>query len=245
MKIIGIIPARMGSSRFPGKPMEHINGKPMIGHVYERVKKNKKLNDIVVATCDKVIFDYIKSIGGKSVMTSANHDRASDRCAEALKRIEKKEKVKYDIVVMVQGDEPMVHPDMITQAIQPLINDPSILVSNLLGDIENIQEFNDPNCIKVVCDKDNNALYFSREPIPTNSLRSTVTMKKQICVIPFKRDFLFEYLKMDSTPLEIAESIDMLRIIENGYKVHMVPTNHITYAVDTLSDLEKVEPFLR
>ena len=245
MNIVAIIPARMDSSRFPGKPLEKIHGMPMIGHCLLRTQLCEQLAGTYVATCDQEIYDYVQSLGGKAVMTSDSHERASDRTAEAMTFIENEKGEKVDIVVMVQGDEPMVHPDMITQAIQPLINDPSILVSNLLGDIENIQEFNDPNCIKVVCDKDNNALYFSREPIPTNSLRSTVTMKKQICVIPFKRDFLFEYLKMDSTPLEIAESIDMLRIIENGYKVHMVPTNHITYAVDTLSDLEKVEPFLR
>ena len=116
-KIIAIIPARMGSSRFPGKPLKKINGKPMIQIVYENVKKNKKLSDVVVATCDKAIYDFIGLIKGKVIMTSKKHKRASDRCAEALKKIEKKNKTKYDIVVMVQGDEPMINHQMINQSL--------------------------------------------------------------------------------------------------------------------------------
>ena len=244
LKIIALIPARMGSSRFPGKPMELINSKPMIGHVYHQVKKNKQLNDIAIATCDEIIYNYIVSIGGKAIMTSNKHERASDRCAEALMIIEKKEKIKYDIVVMVQGDEPLVHPNMISEAIQPMINNPEILVTNLLGKIENNSEFEDFNCIKVVCDKNNNALYFSRQPIPTNTVANSIAMGKQVCIIPFKRDFLFEYLKMDATPLEIAESVDMMRVLEHGFNVRMVPTDYITYAVDTPSDLQRVQHYL-
>ena len=153
MKILSLIPARMGSSRFPGKPMKPILGKPMIGHVFDNVKKNKLINELAVATCDKEIFDYITSIGGKAVMTSDSHERASDRCAEALLVLESKIKENYDIVVMVQGDEPMVHHDMISEALKPMIENSNILITNLLGKIISENEFKDQNCIKVVCDQ--------------------------------------------------------------------------------------------
>ena len=243
MKILALIPARMSSSRFPGKPMAKILGKPMIGHVYENVRKCDLLEKTVVATCDKEIFDYIISIGGNGVMTSNVHERASDRCAEALAHLEEKFQVKYDIVVVMQGDEPMTHPDMITEAVTPMINNPDILVTNLLGEIKNEEEFEDRNCIKVVCDLENNALCFSREPIPTRIFDSVV-MKKQVCVIPFTRDFLFEYTKLKPTPLEIVESVDMMRVLEHGKKVKMVPTLHQTHSVDTKEDLKHVEKLM-
>ena len=244
MNILALIPARMGSSRFPGKPLKKILGKPMIGHVYERVSKCDLLIKTVVATCDQEIVDYIESIGGQVVMTSGKHERASDRCAEALGYLEKKDDIQYDIVVMVQGDEPMTHPSMITEAVTPMLKDSEILVTNLLGDIESEEEFKDRNCIKVVCDLDSNALYFSREPIPTRKLGKT-TMKKQVCIIPFTRDFLLEYTNLDPTPLEIIESVDMMRVLEHGKKVKMIHTKHRTQAVDTKEDLEKVTKIMK
>jgi len=234
----------MGSSRFPGKPMANILDKPMVGHVYDNVKKNNLITDVAVATCDDEIYNYIKSIDGRAIMTSDKHERASDRCAEALLIIEQEDNIKYDIVVMIQGDEPMVHQEMISEAIQPLIKNKNIMASNLLGEIKTIDEFEDRNCIKVVCDIRGNALYFSREPIPTRSKIDTIPMGKQICIIPFRRDFLIEYNKLDPTPLEIAESVDMMRILENGINIKMVPTNYITHAVDTIDDLLKVSKLM-
>jgi len=162
MKILALIPARMGSSRFPGKPMAPLAGMPMIGHVYQRVSLNTQLAMTAVATCDQEIADYVASIGGRVVMTGRHHERASDRCAEAVDILEKSDRVDYDIVVMVQGDEPLVHPEMITQALGPMIEDPSIMITNLLGKIRDAAEFEDRNCIKVVCDLNGNALYFTR-----------------------------------------------------------------------------------
>jgi 3-deoxy-manno-octulosonate cytidylyltransferase (CMP-KDO synthetase) len=133
MKILAIIPARMGSSRFPGKPMAQILGKPMIGHVYERVSRSPILTETVVATCDREIFNYIQSIGGTAVMTADTHERASDRCAEAMLKIETVRQMRYDFVVMVQGEEPMIHPDMISEAITPMLADKSVKVVNILG----------------------------------------------------------------------------------------------------------------
>jgi 3-deoxy-manno-octulosonate cytidylyltransferase (CMP-KDO synthetase) len=142
---------------------------------------------------------------------------------------------------MIQGDEPMVHPEMIEQAVKPLIEDNSVNVVNLMANMKDVNEFEDPNEVKVVVDKNNNALYFSREPIPSRKKGiSKVPMYKQVCIIPFRRDFLLEYNKMDPTPLETIESVDMLRILENGYKVKMVLTDYETYSVDTKEDLMKV-----
>ena len=244
MNILALIPARMGSSRFPGKPMAKILGKPMIGHVYENVAKCDLLRKTVVATCDQEIVDYIESIGGQAIMTSDKHERASDRCAEALGYLEQEDSIKYDIVVMVQGDEPMTHPNMITEAVTPMLNNSEIIVTNLLGDIESEEEFEDRNCIKVVCDLDSNALYFSREPIPTRKL-GKATMKKQVCIIPFTRDFLLDYTSLEPTPLEITESVDMMRVLEHGLKVRMIPTKYTVHAVDTPNDLKKVEELMK
>jgi 3-deoxy-manno-octulosonate cytidylyltransferase (CMP-KDO synthetase) len=242
---LALIPARMGSSRFPGKPMAPILGKPMIGHVIERVSRNPVLTTTAVATCDQEIAEYVRSIGGRAVMTGSHHERASDRCAEALHIIEKEDGTTYDIIVMVQGDEPMTHPDMISEAVQPMLADPSIRITNLLGRIGSVEEFEDRNCIKVLCDLHGNAICFSREPIPTRAKSAAVPMAKQVCVIPFRRDFLLEYTHLSPTPLEIIESIDMMRVLEHGMAVRMVPTVHDSMAVDTPEDLRRVERLMR
>lgn len=242
--ILALIPARMGSTRFPGKPMSEILGIPMIGHVYKNVAQNKMLSLTAVATCDVEIANYIRSIGGRVVMTGNHHERASDRCAEALDILEKEEGIKFNIVVMVQGDEPMTHPHMISESVQPLIDDASIFITNLLGKIKSFEEFEDRNCIKVVCDLNNNAMYFSREPIPTRSKVTNIQMFKQVCVISFRSEFLREYTLMTPTPLEIAESVDMMRVLEHGLKIHMVNTEYETRAVDTEEDRARVEKLM-
>ncbi|MBF0427580.1 MAG: 3-deoxy-manno-octulosonate cytidylyltransferase [Magnetococcales bacterium] len=244
MKILALIPARMGSSRFPGKPMATLLGVPMIEHVYRRVALSRSLTATAVATCDVEIADHIRALGGRAIMTGNHHERASDRCAEALAVVEQEDGVRYDLVVMVQGDEPMVHPEMIDEAVAPMLQDDTILVTNLLGPIGGEEEFEDPNCIKVVCDRYGDAIYFSREPIPTRSKGVNQPMGKQICIIPFRRDFLLEYTRMPPTPLEIAESVDMMRILEYGKKVRMVPTRHNSQAVDTEADRCRVEKLL-
>jgi len=156
-------------------------------------------------------------------------------------KIEKDENIKVDIMVMVQGDEPLTFPQMIDEAVNPMLKDKDIIITNLVADLDTVEEFEDPNEVKVVMDKNNNALYFSREPIPSRKKGVLdVPMKKQVCVIPFTRDFLLEYNEMEPTPLEIIESVDMMRILENGMQVRMVDTNYTTKAVDTKEDLERV-----
>lgn len=241
MNIVGIIPARLASSRFPGKPMADILEIPMIGHCYKRSKLSNILNNVYVATCDNEIFDYIESIGGNAIMTADTHERASDRTSEALLKIEEMTGERVDIVVMLQGDEPMITPEMISTAVKPLVDSNEIKVSNLYAKIKLVEEFEDPNEVKVVIDKNEFALYFSREPIPSRKKGiSQVPMYKQICIIPFERDFLIQYNSLEQTPLEIIESVDMMRILENGMKVKMVYTENESYSVDTKEDLMHV-----
>tara|TARA_B110001452_G_C15213356_1_gene420823 strand:+ start:245 stop:1024 length:780 start_codon:yes stop_codon:yes gene_type:complete len=241
MNIIGIIPARLASSRLPNKPMAEILGMPMIGHVLLRSQRATILDEVYVATCDEVIMEYVKSIGGKAVLTSNAHERASDRAAEALLKIEKDTGEKVDIVVMIQGDEPMLTPEMIEAAVTPLIENEAIEITNLMSEIMTQEEHEDPAEVKVVVDLMDNALYFSREPIPSRKKGVTdIRMLKQVCLIPFRRDFLLKYNSMNQTPLEIIESVDMNRILENGIKIKMVMIKEETYSVDTIQDLEKV-----
>lgn len=242
MNTIAIIPARMGSSRFPGKPMAKIHGIPMIGHCYLRTRMCKDVSDTYVATCDQEIYDYIEKIGGKAVMTSVSHERATDRTAEAMLAIEKTIGKVIDIVVMVQGDEPMVTPEMISQSLLPFSEDKSVNVVNLMSIMETVQEFEDPNEVKVVVDRKNHALYFSREPIPSRKKGvEKVPMLKQVCIIPFLRNYLLEFNDMKETELERIESVDMMRILENNGQVHMVLTDSKSFSVDTPEDLLNVE----
>lgn len=246
MNIIGIIPARMASSRLPNKPMADILGMPMIGHVYFRSKMCPLLNEVYVATCDNEIADYMFSIAAKPIMTADTHERASDRTAEALLSIEREIGKKVDIVVMIQGDEPMITPEMISAAVQPLLEDSNLNITNLMEQMATIEEHEDPAEVKVVVDKKQNALYFSREPIPSRKKGvNNVPMLKQVCIIPFRRDFLIEYNEMEQTPLEIIESVDMNRLIENGIPIRMVMREEETFSVDTKSDLERVIKLMR
>ena len=178
-------------------------------------------------------------------MTLDTHDRATDRAAEAMVKIEKLTDKTIDIVVMIQGDEPMLVPQMIDEAIAPLLLDSSILVANLMAPLKSRKDQVDPNAVKVVVDLKNLALYFSREPIPSikkNGLDAPVM--KQVSIIPFRRDFLITFNSLAPTPLEITESVDMMRLLEHGYKVKMVPIKLEPYGVDTPEDLSKVEQMM-
>jgi 3-deoxy-manno-octulosonate cytidylyltransferase (CMP-KDO synthetase) len=242
---IGIIPARMASSRLPGKPLVSICGMPMVGHVYHRSKMSHSLDDVYIATCDQEIMDFVDSIGATGIMTADTHERATDRSAEALLKIEMMTGRKADIVVMIQGDEPLLVPQMIDDVIAPLHKDPKIMVANLMSPLKNLEEYEDPNEVKVVIDQNGFALYFSREPIP--SLKKggkNIPMMRQLAIIPFRRDFLLTFNNLPPTPLEIIESVDMLRLLEHGYKIKIVPTQSDSYSVDTPEDLKKVEQLM-
>ncbi len=239
MKVVGVIPARMGSSRFPGKPLARICGRSMLEHVYRRTAMCSLLDEVIVAGCDPEIEEEARRMGAQYVGTASSHQRASDRVAEVATA-----RTDASLVVLVQGDEPMIHPDMIGLALQPLFDDATVVCTNLAGRIRTEEEFDDRNTIKVVTDRDGNALYFSRCPIPSGAAGTAAHRWKQVCVIPFQRDFLLRYAALASTPLEQQESIDMLRILEHGYAVRMVGCEAETYSVDTRDDLVRVESLM-
>lgn len=247
MNIVAIIPARMGSSRYPGKPLAPIKDIPMIGHVYLRTAMAETLSDCWVATCDEEIKEYVESIGGKAVMTADTHERCSDRCAEAMLKIEEQTGETIDMVVMVQGDEPLVTPAMIDTASQALQGDKEngTGVACLMGAIETKENFEDPNEIKVVTDLQDRAIYMSREPIPTTKRdKPEGPWLKQVCVIPFTRDYLLTFNSLEPTPLEIAESVDLNRCLEHGHNVKMAFTNDLAVSVDTPEDREYAEKMM-
>lgn len=238
--VAAVIPARMASSRFPGKPLALLHQLPMIEHVFRRVKLCSQVKDVYVATCDNEIRDVAEGFGARVIMTSAAHERATDRVAEAA------ENFTAETIVMIQGDEPMITPEMIDAALDPILSDLSVSCVNLVYRINNEREFIDPDTIKVVADRHGNALYFSRSPIPRVQFSQTTSkVFKQVCVIPFRRDCLREFARLPPTPLEFAESIDMLRLIEHGRTVRLVETNVATHAVDTPADLQLVETLMK
>lgn len=240
MRTIAVIPARMGSSRFPGKPLACILGRPMIEHVYTRTAACPGLDAVVVATCDEEIAAAVRPLGAVVAMTSPTHERASDRVAEVLSGDP------ADLVVMVQGDEPMVQPGMIAAAANALASDASIGCANLMAEIESEAELRDPNTIKVVTDRQSRALFLSRMPIPNPGKGPFAPGRwwKQVCIIAFRRAALLDFAALPSGPLEQAESIDVLRFLEHGRPLLMVPTAVRTHAVDTLEDLARVESLM-
>lgn len=240
-RIVAIIPARMGSSRFPGKPLAPLRGRPMVEHVVRRAAMCHQLDAVYVATCDEEIRTLVEGFGGGVIMTSAAHERAGDRVAEAAERVE------ADVIVMIQGDEPMVTPDMIVAAVTPMLLDSSVSCVNLARRIDGQEEYVDRNTIKVVMNVHGDALYFSRSPIPSVDFARAggAPVFKQVCVIPFRRDFLREFARLPQTPLEQVESVDMLRVVEHGFRVRLVETEVDTHAVDTPDDLRLVKVLMK
>tara|TARA_B110000008_G_C16951798_1_gene556615 strand:+ start:58 stop:843 length:786 start_codon:yes stop_codon:yes gene_type:complete len=245
MSVIGIIPARMAASRFPGKPMEKILGMPMIGHCYYRTCMVEGLDSVYVATCDTEIFDYIESIGGKSLMTSKSHTRATTRTAEAMEHVEKIMNKTVDVVVMVQGDEPLIPPNIIAETL-PHFKDIELGVVNIMSKIRDNNQFVDRNNVKVVCDAKNNALYFSREPIPSPWKGIGIdALYMQTGIIAFRRESLIKFNSTDETKLERIESVDLNRILEMGGRVRMVPTDVYTLGIDTPEELDEAQKLMQ
>jgi 3-deoxy-manno-octulosonate cytidylyltransferase (CMP-KDO synthetase) len=243
--IIAIIPARYGSTRYPGKALAMIKGKPMIQWVYERTKQSKLVSRVVVATDDERIRQAVASFGGEAVMTSRVHATGTDRIAEVAGKLE------CDIVVNVQGDEPLIRPEMIDQAIQPLADDSSVLMGTLCKKIENRDEAFDPNVVKVVFDKNGYALYFSRAPIPWDrdrwagksswkELTLDGPLYKHVGLYVYRREFLLQYARMSPTRLETAEKLEQLRALEHGFRIKTVVTEHESFGVDIPDDLGKI-----
>jgi len=240
MKIAAIIPARLAATRFPNKPLAMISGLPMIEHVRRRVALCPLIDQVIVATCDETIKKVVEDFGGKVIMTSDRHERCTDRIAEAALNIDS------DIIVNVQGDEPLIRPGMLNEVISPLTKEAALLCTNLMCPIANDDEFKSPNSVKVVVDRLNNMLYASREPIPSRlkAPNNDFLKWKQLGIIAFKSGFLQDFTRLTPTPLEQIESVDMLRAIENGYQIRMVATQHRLVGVDIPEQVNEVESLL-
>jgi 3-deoxy-manno-octulosonate cytidylyltransferase (CMP-KDO synthetase) len=240
MKVIGVIPARYHSTRLKGKPLADIHGRPMIQWVYENVKKARNLDDVLVATDDERILETVKRFGGKAVPTSKEHATGTDRIAEVVKDLE------VEIVINIQGDEPFVTPTMINEVAAPLLADREIPMSTLMHPIGE-SDLGNPNTVKVVVDATGFALYFSRSPIPYPRNPGGCRSFGHIGIYGYRREFLLGLTKLPTTPLEKTESLEQLRVIENGYKIKVVETSatdYIPLSVDTGEDLDRARMLL-
>lgn len=238
MKSIGVIPARYGSTRFEGKPLKNILGKPMIEWVYRRALK-AKLDKVVVATDDIRIYDVVVNFGGEAVMTSANHQTGTDRIAEVAEKYKD-----YEIIINIQGDEPLIRSEMIDSLIKPFIEDENIVMGTLKHKITDEEEVFNPNVVKVICDKEDFALYFSRSPIPYKRIDNKIMYYRHIGIYAYRRNFLEKYTEMVQTPLEKTESLEQLRVLENGYKIKVIETEFEVKGVDTKEDLINIEKYI-
>jgi 3-deoxy-manno-octulosonate cytidylyltransferase (CMP-KDO synthetase) len=245
MRITALIPARFASTRFEGKALADIQGKPMVQHVYERAARAGLVSEVIVATDDERIVAVVKAFGGRVEMTAHNHETGTDRLAEVAARIDS------DIIVNVQGDEPLIEPAMIDEAIRPLTLDDSIKMGTLKTRIKSLHDFLSPNVVKVITDRDGFALYFSRSPLPNfrdkwNDLKDEafesgrLLCYKHIGIYVYRRDFLLQFAKMPPTYLEMAEKLEQLRALENGFRIKVEETKYESIGVDTPADLEKV-----
>lgn len=221
--------------------MAPLLGMPMIGHCYHRTRLAPGLAATYVATCDQPIVDYVEGIGGRVVMTSTAHNRASTRTAEALEIIERQAGRRVDVVVMVQGDEPLIPPETIGDTLRHFV-DPAVEIVNIMSKIRTWEAYVDKNNVKVVVDQNNNALYFSREPIPSPWKGwEHLPRYMQTGIIAFRRDALLHFNAMQETPLEQYESVDMNRVLETGGRIRMVPIDAFTIGVDTPQELVEAE----
>jgi len=242
MNIIGIIPSRFGSTRFPGKPLVDINGTSMIQRVYEQAKKAKSLAEVVVATDDQRIFDHVKEFGGEVAMTQPTHQSGTDRCAEIISKDGKHD---FVVVINIQGDEPYIHPEQIDQLCN-CFTLPETHLATLVKEIKSSDELFNHNHIKVILNKSKEAIYFSRSPIPycrnfpEQEWVKHHTYYKHIGIYGYRRNTLLEIAKLPKTGLEITESLEQLRWIENGYKIKAEITSHESVSIDTPEDLLKV-----
>ena len=241
MKSICVIPARYSSTRLPGKPLKDICGKPMICRVYERAKLAKSVAEVIVATDDQRIFDAVEKNSGRAIMTRADHKTGTDRLAEVAEKFSD-----VEIIVNVQGDEPLIEPSLIDELIAEFVEDKNLQMATVATELTDADEMRNPNNVKVVIDKNNDALYFSRSliPYPRNVGKSKVF--KHIGIYAYRRNFLLDYAKMPSTPLEQSESLEQLRALENGFKIRVIKSSCRFVGVDTAEDLELVnEIYLR
>jgi 3-deoxy-manno-octulosonate cytidylyltransferase (CMP-KDO synthetase) len=238
MDVIGVIPARFSSTRFEGKVLAKISGKPMLQLVYERVKQARLLDDVIIACDHELVADTAREFGAKVVMTSKSHVSGTDRISEVVNPLDVK------IVVNIQADEPLIHPSMIDSVAAALLDDRNLNMATLMKKIEDPHLVNDPNVVKVVVDKNNFALYFSRSAIPHLAANAEVKEPvyfKHIGLYGYTKDFLFTYKNLPVSDLEKTERLEQLRVLEGGFRIKVIETNFDTVGVDTPEDLERVK----
>jgi 3-deoxy-manno-octulosonate cytidylyltransferase (CMP-KDO synthetase) len=240
MKIAGIIPARYGSTRLEGKPLKDICGKPMIQYVYQAARQAQLLERVIVATDDERIVQAVHAFGGEAQMTAASHSTGTDRIAEVAQNID------ADILVNIQGDEPLLDARMIDEAIRPLLDDPTLKAATLCRPITSEEDLHSPHVVKAVFDLNGNALYFSRSMIPYPRQAGGHRAYEHIGIYVYRKDFLMHYVTLPQTPLEKSESLEQLRILENGVRLKVVVTRHEYngLSVDTSEDLERVRAII-
>jgi 3-deoxy-manno-octulosonate cytidylyltransferase (CMP-KDO synthetase) len=246
-----VIPARYGSTRFPGKPLALLQNKPIIQHVYEKAKASRLIEQVFVATDDRRIKDVVEGFGGKAILTSKNHPSGTDRIAEAVERLKKEfYNLKNDsIIVNLQGDEPLIKVEMIDQLVM-LMRSGKNFIGTLAKKIEDERDFQNPNIVKVVFDNKGNALYFSRSPIPFDRKRymkgssENNYMYKHIGIYGYRANILRKFVKLPQSRLEKIESLEQLRALENGIKIKVAVTEYDSFGIDTPEDLEVVQKCL-
>lgn len=241
--VVGVVPARYASTRFEGKVIAPLSGKPVVMHVYERVLQSQLISSVVIATEDERVREALQPYHANVVMTRADHPSGTDRVAEVVATLD------ADIVVNVQGDEPLIDPRLIDAAIQPLLDDPEVTMATARRRIQDQEILEDPNVVKVVCDKRGRALYFSRWPVPYVRGQSPDASLgchwEHIGLYVYRKDFLLAYAKIAPTPLEEAEKLEQLRALENGYPIAVVETEYASLGVDTPEDLQRVQQLLQ
>lgn len=235
MKILCVIPARYASTRLPGKPLADIAGKPMIQRVYERACLAARPDEVLVATDHETVYQAVRSFGGAVMMTSKDHATGTDRLAEVARQYPG-----VDVIINVQGDEPLIEPDIIDDLAAAFDKDPGLMMATLRTPLTDEVEMHNPNQVKVVTDLAGYALYFSRSLVPYPRLKGEAAVYKHIGIYAYRRDFLLRYAGMPSTPLERSESLEQLRALENGYKIKVLTTEFQFVGVDTPEDLAKV-----
>jgi len=243
-KVLGVIPARFGSVRFPGKPLAEISGKTLIQRTFENAKRCTLFGEIVVATDDERIAEHVASFGGKAIMTSEECPTGTERIAEAVGKGGFDD---VEIVVNVQGDEPTLEPQVIERVITELANDPKAVMSTVVVKIQSEEEANDHHVVKCVIDEDSHALYFSRALIPsgkTGKWREDFTYYKHIGLYGFRREFLLRYSDLEPTPLQKAEDLEQLKVLEHGHKIKVAIVDSEAIGVDTPEDLQKLKKLL-
>jgi 3-deoxy-manno-octulosonate cytidylyltransferase (CMP-KDO synthetase) len=236
MKIAGIIPARYGSTRFPGKPLAVIHGKSMIRRVYEQVLKAEQIDAAIVATDDHRIMDEVESFGGKALMTSKDHKSGTDRCAEALSIMDDH----FDAVINIQGDEPFIDPAQIG-CIADMFKNPEVEIATLATPINNYNDLHNPNIVKIVTGTQGKALYFSRLPIPyLQDKNQQFSFLKHIGIYGYRSHILKKIVLLEQSPLEKAESLEQLRWLENGFSIYVSNSQSKGVSIDTPEDLSKI-----